>query len=190
MTLLQLYLIFLKIGFFTFGGGYAMIPLFYDELVLRYELLSGEQFANLIALAQITPGPVGLNAATYIGYQQSGFWGAVCGTLGLASPSLTLGLAVAVGVGIFRDSTLIKAALSGIRPATLGMIAAAVIFFANTSLFTAPLSSLWRGGAQFGFCWQAILIFALTLFLELRWRVNMIWLLLGAALLAWILFQF
>ncbi|NLF94915.1 MAG: chromate transporter [Oligosphaeraceae bacterium] len=190
MSLLQLYLIFLKIGIFTFGGGYAMIPLFYDELVLRHNLLSSAEFANLIALAQITPGPVGLNAATYIGYQQGGFWGALSGTLGVTTPSLTLGMAIACCVGVFRNSALVKAALSGIRPATLGMIAAAVIFFANTSLFTAPVNHLWTSGAQFGLCWQAVLIFALTLLFELRWHLNMVWLLLGSALLSWVLFQF
>ncbi len=187
---IQLYLIFLKIGVFTYGGGYAMIPLFYDELVLNHALLNGEEFANLIALAQITPGPVGLNAATYIGFQQSGFWGALAGTMGVTTPSLTLGMIIACCVSAFRDNALVKAALSGIRPATLGMIAAAVVFFANASLFTAPVQNLWTRGADFGICWQAGVIFALTLLVALRWHLNMIWLLLGMAALSWLLFQF
>ena len=77
MTIFQLYLLFAKIGLFTFGGGYAMIPLFQDELVVRHQFISPEDFANMVALAQITPGPVGLNAATYVGYTQMGFAGAL-----------------------------------------------------------------------------------------------------------------
>ena len=64
MNILQLYLLFAKIGFFTFGGGFAMIPFFYHELVQNHHLLSAEEFANMVALAQVTPGPIGVNAAT------------------------------------------------------------------------------------------------------------------------------
>lgn len=187
MTALQLYLLFVKIGVFTFGGGFAMIPFFYDELVVRHALMSSEEFANMVALAQVTPGPVGLNAATYIGYKQLGFWGAVAGTLGVTTPSLTIGLAIAVFMQAFKENSLVKAALTGIRPATLGLIAAAVIFFADTSIFTAPLSSLWQGAQSFGIDWRAILVFATVLVVDWRWKVNMIWLLLGSAVLGCLL---
>ena len=83
MNVFTLYLLFAKIGLFTFGGGYAMIPLFQDELVVRQSFISPEEFANMVALAQVTPGPVGLNAATYIGYRQMGLAGALAGTLGV-----------------------------------------------------------------------------------------------------------
>lgn len=190
MSVLQLYLLFVKIGIFTFGGGFAMIPFFYDELVLRNALLTSEEFANMVALAQITPGPVGLNAATYIGYQQFGFWGALAGTLGVTTPSLTVGMAVAVFMQAFKENSLVKAALTGIRPATLGLIAAAVIFFADTSLFTAPLKSLWCGAGSFGIDWRAVVVFATVLFVEWRWQCNMIWILLGSAVLACLLALF
>lgn len=187
MSILQIYLLFVKIGVFTFGGGFAMIPFFYDELVLRHALMSSEEFANMVALAQITPGPVGLNAATYIGFKQFGFWGAVAGTLGVTTPSLTVGMAIAVFMQAFKENSVVKAVLTGIRPATLGLIAAAVIFFADTSLFTAPLASLWNGAQSFGIDWRAILIFALVIIAEWRWKVNMVWLLLGAAVLGCLL---
>mgnify|MGYP001044878437 CR=1 FL=1 len=191
MNMLQLYFLFVKIGAFTFGGGYAMIPLFQDELVFRHEFMTNEEFANMVALAQMTPGPVGLNAATYIGAQQGGFWGALAGTLGVMTPSLILVTLAAVFIAKFKDSSLMKALLGGIRPATLGLIAVAVIFFADTSVFSAPLSSLWEEGAQtFGICWQGTLIFVLTLWASVRWKVSMIPILLGAALAGWLLFLF
>ena len=99
MTLLQMYLLFVNIGAFTFGGGYAMIPLFQTELVNNYHFMTNAQFANFVALAQVTPGPVGLNAATYVGYQCGvqniggmfgGAIGGVVGTLGVMTPSLIL----------------------------------------------------------------------------------------------------
>ena len=68
--ILYIYWLFVKIGLFTFGGGYAMIPLFQTELVERHQFISSADFANIVAIAQMTPGPVGMNAATYIGYQQ------------------------------------------------------------------------------------------------------------------------
>jgi chromate transporter len=187
MNILQIYLLFVKIGVFTFGGGFAMIPFFYDELVLRHALMGSEEFANMVALAQITPGPVGLNAATYIGFKQFGFWGAVAGTLGVTTPSLTVGMAIAVFMQAFKENSVVKAVLTGIRPATLGLIAAAVVFFADTSLFTAPLASLWRGAQSFGIDWKACLIFVLVIVAEWRWKVNMVWLLLGAAVLGCLL---
>ena len=197
MTLLQMYFLFVKIGAFTFGGGYAMIPLFQTELVNNYHFMTNEQFANFVALAQVTPGPVGLNAATYVGYQcgvqnLGGFFGGAAGglvgTLGVMTPSLIIVTLIAYLIQIFKDNPIVKAVLSGIRPATLGLIAAAVIFFAETSVFTAPLKNLWTKGASFGLCWQGVLIFALVLFVELKWKVNLIYVLVGSAILSFFLF--
>ena len=188
MNLCLLYWLFAKISMFTFGGGYAMIPLFQDELVVKGQFLSETEFANLVALAQVTPGPVGLNAATYIGYGQAGIPGAIMATLGLVTPSFIFTLLAAVFIQKAKDNAILKNALSGVRPAVLGLIAAAVIFFANTSVFSAPLNSLWTKGKSFGLCWQGTLIFALTLFLQLKYKANMFCLLLLSALLGWLLF--
>lgn len=197
MTLLQMYLLFVKIGAFTFGGGYAMIPLFQTELVNNYHFMTNAQFANFVALAQVTPGPVGLNAATYVGYQCGvqniggmfgGAIGGVVGTLGVMTPSLIIVTLIAYFIQVFKDNPIVKAVLSGIRPATLGLIAAAVIFFAETSVFTAPLRNLWTKGASFGICWQGVLIFALVLFVELKWKLNLIYVLIGSAILSNFLF--
>ena len=184
MSLLSLYLLFLKIGCFTFGGGYAMIPLFQDELVNRHGLLTTAEFADIIALAQMTPGPVGLNAATYIGQQQAGIAGALAATLGVCTPSLTIVLAVAGFLRLFRDNPHLKAALAGIRPATLGLIAAAVLFFAETSVFAAPLRFLWTAGKHFSLDALGCLIFAGVLAAHWRWKPPFLWVLFGSAALS------
>jgi chromate transporter len=188
--ILYLYYLFAKIGVFTFGGGYAMIPLFQDELVTRHQYMGGDEFAALVALAQITPGPVGLNAATYVGYQQAGVLGAASATLGMMTPSLIVVMLAAVFLSKFRNSVWLQQALEGIRPVVLGLIGAAVIFFAETSVFSAPLKTLWeKSGVSFGICWQGLVIFALVLFIEIKWKVNQVWLLLGAGILALILME-
>lgn len=194
MNPLQLYFLFAKIGMFTFGGGYAMIPLFQDELVTGNQFLTPDEFANMVALAQITPGPVGLNVATYIGYQQAGFAGALAGTLGVMTPSLILVTLVAVFIARFKDNHFVKALLNGIRPATLGLIAAAVVFFAGTSIFSAPLESLWRasqeGSQSFGICWQGLLIFVAVTVMGVKTKISMTWQLFISALAGYLLFLF
>lgn len=187
MTVWQLYLLFAKIGLFTFGGGYAMIPLFQDELVTRHGFISAEEFANMVALAQVTPGPVGLNAATYVGYSQLGVAGAVAGTLGLMTPSLILVTAAAAFFLYFRDNVILRRMLSGIRPATLGLIAAAVIFFAESSMLTATLQNVFTGAAKFGIHWQSCVIFAAVVFVQWKWKLGLVRTLIGSALLAAIL---
>lgn len=188
--LLYLYYLFVKIGTFTFGGGYAMIPLFQDELVIRHQYMSADEFAALVALAQVTPGPVGLNTATYIGYQQAGIAGAAFATLGVMTPSLVIVLLAAVFLSRFRHNAWLQMALEGIRPVVLGLIGAAVVFFAETSVFSAPLKTLWdKSGGTFGICWQGLVVFALALFIEMKWKVNQVWLLLGAGALALVLMQ-
>ena len=165
------------------------MTLFQDELVTRHHFISPEDFANMVALAQITPGPVGLNAATYVGYTQMGFGGALVGTLGLMTPSLILVTFAAAFFLYFRDSKPIQRLLSGVRPATIGLIAAAVIFFAESSIFSAPLNTLWRGGAEtFSLCWRESLIFLAVLFTQWKWKWNLVGTLLGAGVVSLLLY--
>ncbi len=182
MNLLYLYYLFAKIAIFTYGGGYAMIPLFENELVVKHAYVTSAEFANLVALAQITPGPIGLNAATYIGMLQGGFAGALAATLGLISPALIITMLAAVFLKKMSGNKTVQTILCGIRPCMLGIIAAAVIFFANTSVFSAPLSNLWNN-KPFGLCWQGCLIFVITFAIQWKWKPNVIWLLIGACIL-------
>ncbi len=197
MTLFKLYWIFFKIGFFTYGGGYAMIPLLQEELVRRYQLITAADFGNIMAIAQVTPGPVGINAATYIGYNYGGVTGALVGTAGLMVPSLVIISIVVHFVKAFENSLAVKGMLAGIRPAVLGMIAAAVLFFAEMSVFTAPLPVNWLmshlsgGGAAkpaFGICWPGAVIFVVALVASRWFKIPATWILVLSAVLGVILF--
>lgn len=184
MNPLQLFLLFAKIAVLTFGGGYAMIPLFQYELVDRTQLISSGEFANLIALAQVTPGPIGLNAATYIGYQQYGFRGSLAATFGVVLPSLILIILLVYSLNKIKDNQYFKGVLGGIRAVTLGLIFSAVIFFAETSIFTAPFESLWNGNfSKFGFSISGIIIFAVTLVMQKFTKASVLQLMILAAAL-------
>lgn len=179
-----LFWLFAKISFFTFGGGYAMVPLFQSELVYRYELMTNELFANMVALAQVTPGPIGLNAATYLGYQQERVIGAISASVGAMLPSIVLTMIAAAFLVAFKDNKYVKAILRGIRPATLGLIAAAVIFFAEISIFTAPFRELLKKPFTDWFCWQACVLFVTVMVIQLIWKkANVFVLLLGSVIL-------
>ena len=187
MSLWQLFLLFARTSAFTFGGGYAMIPLLSTALVPM--LLSSKEMANVVALAQMTPGAVGLNCATYVGFQEFGLLGACVCTFGLFCPCLVIGTLASAFRQSVRENVVFKACLSGIRPLVIGLIAYVVLFFADGSLFTAPVQTLWqKGAASFGVEWRGIVIFAVTLALELRFKPSSIWQLSLAGLLGFLLF--
>ena len=90
MILLELFISYLKIGFFGFGGGYAMLSLIQNEVVVQHGWITAAQFTDIVAVSQITPGPIAINSATYIGYAVAGFWGSVVATVAVRLPSLTI----------------------------------------------------------------------------------------------------
>lgn len=134
MMLIRLYLTFFKIGILGFGGGMAILPLIYQS-VLKFTDMDPETFTNLFAISQATPGPMAVNAATFVGFQVAGVGGAAAATLGVACPSFILVALVVKFINKYRDNKLIDGAFTGIRPATVGMIGAAAIFIGQTSLF-------------------------------------------------------
>jgi chromate transporter len=134
MAYIKLFFIFFKVGMFSFGGGYAMLPMIYQD-IQKFGLMPAEEFSNLVALSQMTPGPIAVNAATYVGFKSAGWGGAISATAGVALPSLLIILLIAAFIEKFKTNAVMQAVLAGIRPATVGMVAAAVIFFAKTSLF-------------------------------------------------------
>lgn len=123
---LKLFLTFLKIGAFTFGGGYAMLPLIQQE-VIKNGWLTEEQILNFIAVSESTPGPFAINISTYIGTEKGGFFGALAATLGVALPSFVIILIVARVFTAFRKNRFVSGAMSGLKPAVIGLIGAAVI---------------------------------------------------------------
>ncbi|MDR0869004.1 MAG: chromate transporter [Planctomycetota bacterium] len=138
MSLWTLYWTFCAIGAMTFGGGYAMLPLFQHILVAEYGLLSPADFANMAAISQLTPGAIGVNMATYIGYSQHGVGGAFAGTAGLLTPPFFIALVVARIWEKFRRSPAVAAILQGVAPAMFGLIATALVFFGENSLLQRP----------------------------------------------------
>lgn len=140
MPFFQLFLMFFQIGLFSFGGGYAMLPLIFQG-VQDFGIMTAAEFSRLVALSQVTPGPIAVNAATYVGYKYAGFGGAAAATFGVALPSLILVLLVIHFLRRFEESKAMNAVLDGIRPATVGLIASAVIFLAETSILNGPILS-------------------------------------------------
>ncbi len=126
MIWLELFITFFKIGLFTFGGGYAMLP-FIEAEVEAHQWMGKEDLINFIAISESTPGPFAVNIATFVGRITAGIPGAVCATLGVAMPSFIVILLVARFYDKFKESRLVKGAMSGIKPAVIGLIAAALI---------------------------------------------------------------
>ena len=126
MTYLTLFWTFFKIGLFTIGGGYAMIPLINAEVV-SHNWLTEAQLLDFIAVSESTPGPFAVNIATFVGTTTAGFFGAVCTTLGVILPSLIIIFLIARFFGKLTEKTLVKDAFCGLRPAVVGLIGYAFI---------------------------------------------------------------
>jgi chromate transporter len=130
-ALVEIFWSFLKIGAFTFGGGYAMIPLIGHEVIERRRWLEQRDFSDLLTLAQSAPGPIALNTAVFVGYKRRGFAGALAAVLGVIVPSFVIILAVALFFSDMRDNRFVDAAFRGMRPAVVALIAAPLISMAK-----------------------------------------------------------
>ena len=131
MIYIRLFLAFAKIGFFGFGGGMAMLPMIY-QIAQDFGEISTDEFSNLVGISQVTPGPIAVNAATYVGYCTAGLGGAIVATLGVAVPSFVLVSLACYFINKFKESAVIKGSFVGIRPVTVGLIGAAVIFMGQS----------------------------------------------------------
>ncbi len=151
--LLDLFLTFLKIGAFSFGGGYAMIPVISDE-VLAHVWMTETEILNFIAIAESTPGPVAINMATFIGASQGGFLGAVLATLGVVLPAFIIILLVASLISGLLKFAGVEAFLKGVRPVVVGLIISTGILMAINCIFA--FSTI---GSPVIFDWKALVIF-------------------------------
>ncbi len=124
---MSLFLTFLKIGAFTFGGGYAMIPLIQREVVERKSWISQEDILDIVAIAESTPGPIAINSATFVGYRVGGFWGAAFATLGVVLPSFLIILAISYVLRQFQEFRPVQYAFRGIRAGVLALIIRALV---------------------------------------------------------------
>ncbi len=131
--LMQLFLSFFKIGLFGFGGGYAMVSLIQDELTF-HGWLSMKTFVDIIAIAEMTPGPIAINSGTFVGYKVLSFLGAISATVGVVAPSFILVITLAHFFEKVKESPYVNAMLDFLRPAVIGLILAAAISFGESSL--------------------------------------------------------
>ena len=123
----KIFLTFMKIGAFTFGGGYAMIPLIQKEAVEKNKWVTDEDILDVVAIAESTPGPIAINAATFVGYHVAGFAGAVAATLGVVLPSFVIILAISGLLQQFQDLKVVRYAFNGIRVGVLVLMLKALI---------------------------------------------------------------
>ncbi len=183
MSVWGLYWLFFKFGLLCFGGGYMLVPLLTADLVQTRHLLTEQEFANLISIAQATPGPVGINTATYVGFLQHGVTGSIAATLGLVTPAALLVIAAIKLLKRYETSLPVQGFLAGMRPASFGFILAAAVIFAQLSVFTAPVP--WNLAAEavrnFGIRPAALAIAAATVWIMLKTKISFLYLLLASA---------
>ena len=133
MTLLKLFYIFFKIGLFSFGGGYAMLPLISQEVITKNHWLDVKEFTDLVAISQATPGPIAINGATYVGYKVGGVAGSISATLGVILPSIIIMIIITKFFIRLRNNEHMENAFAVLRPATIGLIAAAAVVVGSGS---------------------------------------------------------
>jgi chromate transporter len=126
-TILELFVTFLKIGAFTFGGGYAMIPLIQKEAVEKRKWISDQDILDIIAIAESTPGPIAINSATFVGFKIAGFFGALCSTFGVVLPSFCIILLLSFVLRQFESVQIVHFAFNGIRAGVLALIIKALV---------------------------------------------------------------
>lgn len=173
-------LLFLKYGSLSFGGGYVLVPMYMEDFVgsaAPYLQIGAEEFANVMAMTQMTPGSISVNCATFFGYRMCGVVGSVVATVGLVLPNYVLLLLLLRSFERFRGSTVVRGLLSGIRPVTVSLMLAASWTFAGMSLWTAA-----EGGLHVDVA--AVAIFAVTVVALLTRRMSVVQLVFGSAVVS------
>lgn len=125
--LLELFISFFKIGAFSFGGGYAMLPLIEEEIIQVHKWLTSTEFIDILAVSEMTPGPIAINSATFLGYKVAGVLGSVTATIAVVLPSFIVMSLIIHFIAKFKNTPYVEWIFSGIRPVVLGLIASAAI---------------------------------------------------------------
>lgn len=173
MTLyLELAVVFFLIGLFCFGGGYGILPFIQGEVINR-GWMSTQEFINIIAVSESTPGPLGINVATYVGFKMGGIMGALCATLGLILPAFVLVLAASRLLRTQKGAALWNRCTVGIRPVVVGLILFAAYNIAKTELIASAAGSI-------AIQWNAVLLAIIGFFGVYKFKLHPV-LLIGAA---------
>ena len=162
---LQLFLEFFRTGLFAVGGGMATLPFLYD-MAERTHWFTAAQLADMIAVSESTPGPIGVNMATYVGYTSAGVPGAVIASLGLVTPSIIVILIVAAFLKAFRESKYVNAAFYGLRPASTAMVASAGVTVVLATFVTGEIAAV--ADLVTAIDWKGVVLAAVLLVLT-RW---------------------
>lgn len=174
MIFLYLFITFFEIGLFGFGGGYGMLSLIQHETVEHWHWLSSSEFTDIVAISQMTPGPIGINSATYAGYQavaNAGYsvpmaiLGSATATFALVLPSLTLMILISRMFLKYMKTQTVQSVFTGLRPAVVGLLAAATLLLCTKENFSTPSEDAW----QF---WISILLFVATFIGTLVFKIN------------------
>ena len=162
--LLTLFFEFFKTGLFSIGGGMATLPFLYDMSARHPDWFTVSQLADMIAVSESTPGPIGVNMATYVGFRTAGVIGGLVATIGLVTPSIIVILIIARILKRFRENRTVDAAFYGLRPCSIGLIAAAGLLVVKVALFD-PDAYAVSGSLADLFNWKAIALAAVLLIL-------------------------
>ena len=168
MIYIQLFWEFFKTGLFAVGGGLATLPFLYD-MGARTGWFTAQQVADMLAVSESTPGPIGINMATYTGYTAAGPLGSACAVVGLVTPSVIIILIVAAFLKAFNDNRYVKGAFYGIRPASTALIASAGLTVAAGALL---VPDGWQGLSRFWTAveWKAVVLAAIIVFLSRKFK--------------------
>lgn len=155
MIFLYLFITFFQIGLFGFGGGYGMLSLIQTETVIRHHWLTTAEFTNIVAISQMTPGPIGINSATYCGYtavHNAGYnsimamLGSATATFALVLPSFILMILISKMFMKYMQTAAVQSVFAGLRPAVVGLLAAATLLLCNAENFSSPIVNPWQFG--------------------------------------------
>ena len=166
MIYLQLFLSFLQVGMFSIGGGYAAMPLIQSQVVEKYAWLTMSEFTDLITIAEMTPGPIAVNSATFVGIRIAGLPGAVIATLGCIFPSCIIVSLLAYIYYRYKNVSTLQSVLSSLRPTVVALIAAAGLSILRTVVFC-DQEMVWTH-----INWIGAMIFAIALFVLRKWKIN------------------
>lgn len=178
MIYLQLFLSFLQIGLFSFGGGYAAMPLIQSQVVTAHGWLSMSEFTDLITISQMTPGPIAINSATFVGIKIAGLPGALVATIGCILPSCILVTLIAGLYLKYQNVNALQSVLNSLRPAVVAMIASAGISILVTAFWGSETHAVLAETN-----WTLVIIFAVCILLLRKFKMNPIWVMLLAGIM-------
>ncbi len=170
--LIKLFLTFAKIGAFSIGGGYAMLPFIQQEVIEKNHWMTTQEFSDILAISQMTPGPIAVNSATYVGYTEAGVLGSIAATLGVVLPCFLMIIVIATFFIKLYEKRSVKAVFKGIRPGVLGLLAAAA--------YTVTVESVMDI--------KGIILFLISFGVLFIKKVDPIFVILGAAVLGIVLY--